>query len=131
MDKSIKIGGSNYGGVLNTGDHVSNLSAPTQNSIQQSDVDILQELQGLREILTGLQSDAQAKIGRALDDAEEDAAKPDADKKEVQSAIERALNHAKKAVDFTEVIEKLATRLTPIAVWLGLNSHHFLPLLSP
>jgi hypothetical protein len=76
-------------------------------------------LASLRTILVTLKSTDAAKLGRALDDAEEEAKKPTPDKHEVGSALERALKVATKASDFAESGVKLAPYVKGAVAWLG------------
>ena len=59
------------------------------------------------------------KLDRAMQDAVEEAAKPQPDKDEIGSAVGRAVKYAKSAEDFGNHLEKLLPRLTAIASWAG------------
>lgn len=87
----------------------------------QDTVDIKAELSALRDLLASLNAPDQGKLDRALQDAEEEAQKPEPDKDEIGSAIERAVKYAKGASEFAENAEKLAPRLAAVASWLGSN----------
>ncbi|NJP08221.1 MAG: hypothetical protein HC866_01055 [Leptolyngbyaceae cyanobacterium RU_5_1] len=93
------------------------------------DVDIATELNRLREILAALETDDRGKISNALNDAEEELKKPKPDKDEVGGALDRALNYAKKAQGFVEVIEKLKKPVTNTAAWLGENWYKLLAVI--
>ena len=125
-NRSINAGGSIIGGVQNTGDNISVTQSHNQihndMKMQAADVDIQQEVAALRELVGQLQTQDRGKIERALADVEEEIAKPDPDKEEVEGAIERAMGYAKKANDYGEIMGKLAATFTPIAVWLGMNA---------
>lgn len=123
------MGGNVTNSPLSTGDNAF-IQQFNQTSLQAEDVNIQQEVAGLREILSQLQTPDQGKIGRALTDVEEEAAKSEPDKSEVEKSIERAMDHAKKADGYIEVMEKLAVRLMPIAIWLGLNADKFAHIIS-
>lgn len=128
-NRNITVGGNVTNSTLSTGNNAF-IQQFNQTSLQAEDVNIQQEVAGLREILSQLQTPDQGKIDRALTDAEEETAKSEPDKSEVEKSIERAMNHAKKADGYVEVMEKLAVRLMPIAVWLGLNADKFSHLIS-
>jgi hypothetical protein len=73
----------------------------------------------LRTVLEQLQTPDQGKIRRALDDAGEELAKPEANKAEIGGAIKRALNYAGKLADLGDEAMKLAPHIHKLADWLG------------
>jgi hypothetical protein len=82
-------------------------------------VDIRAEFAELRKILEQVQTTDQGKIRRALDDAGEELAKPEANKAEVGSALKRALDYAGKVANLGNEAVKLAPHLHKLAGWLG------------
>ncbi len=83
-------------------------------------VDVKAELAALRELIAQLQNvPDRGKADRALQDAADEAEKPQPDKAEVGSAVERAVKYAKSASDFGDQAEKLLPRLAAIASWAG------------
>ena len=82
-------------------------------------VDVAAELAALRELLVGLNAPDAGKLERALQDAEEEAAKPEPDRDEIGGAIERAVKYAKGASDFSAHMAKLTPHLTALASWIG------------
>jgi hypothetical protein len=82
-------------------------------------VDIAAEFAELRKILEQLQTADQGKIRRALDDAGEELAKPEADKSEVGGALKRALDYAGKVSNLGNEAVKLAPHIHKLAEWLG------------
>jgi hypothetical protein len=82
-------------------------------------VDIRAEFAELRKILEQLQTPDQGKIRRALDDAGDELAKPEANKAEIGGALKRALNYAGKVVDLGDEAMKLAPHIHNLANWLG------------
>lgn len=83
------------------------------------DVDIRTEVEALKAALAELQVPEGSKMSRALEDAVEEAAKPEPDKEELGNALERAVKYAKGANDFSEQVVKLAPTLAAVASWLG------------
>jgi hypothetical protein len=81
--------------------------------------DIRAEFGELRKILEQLQTPDQGKIRRALDDAGEELAKPQANKAEVGGALKRALDYAGKVANLGDEAVKLAPRIHKLAEWLG------------
>jgi hypothetical protein len=129
-NNTIKVGG-NATGTFVAGDKNWVQSAVTQPSLPDpSKVRIAEELAGLRAIFGQLNSVEAAKLGRALDDAEEEARKPTPDKNEVGSAVERALRIAGKASDFAENTSKLLPYVKGAVAWLGSNWIRLLPLIG-
>jgi hypothetical protein len=82
-------------------------------------VDIRAEFAELRKILEQLQTPDQGKIRRALDDAGEELAKPQANKPEVGGAFKRALDYAGKVANLGNEAVKLAPHIHKLAEWLG------------
>jgi len=82
-------------------------------------VDIHAEFAELRKILEQLPTPDQGKIRRALDDAGDELAKPEADKAEIGGALKRALNYAGKVVELGDEAVKLAPHIHKLADWLG------------
>jgi hypothetical protein len=128
---TITIGGSATGSFI-AGDNnrvgttvKQAISLPDPNTVRIAD-----ELAGLRAILITLKSADSAKLGRALDDAEDEAKKPSPDKHEVGSALERALKVASKASDFAESAVKLAPYVKGAVAWLGATWIHLLPMVG-
>jgi len=93
-------------------------------------VDVKAELAALREALAELKKvPDRGKLDRAMEDAAEETAKPEPDKKEVGGALERVVKYAKAADDFGEHTEKLLPRLAALASWLGPAGHTLLSML--
>jgi hypothetical protein len=84
------------------------------------------ELAELRALLIAMQVPERGRLDRALQDAEEEAAKPAPDKEEVGGALERVVKCAKGAAEFSEQVEKLAPKLAALAAWLGPVGHKLL-----
>jgi hypothetical protein len=82
-------------------------------------VDIRAEFAELRNIVEKLETPDQGKIRRALDDAGEELAKPEADKAEVGGALKRALDYAGKVATLGDEAVKLAPHIVRLAGWLG------------
>jgi hypothetical protein len=84
-------------------------------------VDIRTEFAELRKILEQLQTPEQGKIRRALEDAGEELAKPEAkaNKAEVGGALKRALDYAGKVANLGDEAVKLAPHIHKLAEWLG------------
>jgi hypothetical protein len=82
-------------------------------------VDIRAEFAELRKILEQLQTPEQGKIRRALEDAGEELAKPEANKAEVGGALKHALDYAGKVASLGDEAVKLAPHIHKLAEWLG------------
>jgi len=81
-------------------------------------------------VLEQLGGEQKGRIGRALDDAAEEARKPEPDKDEVGAALGRALKYAKKTGGFAEEVARLAPHVRNAVGWLGANWHKLLPLVA-
>ncbi len=121
--RDVQIGRDAIGVVFTAGDHntveahVAAFAAP---QIDPGSIDITKELAAIRQILAAQPSEHANKIGRALDDADEEATKHDkADRHELGGALDRALRLAKSASGFTEVAAKLMPHVRNTVAWLG------------
>jgi hypothetical protein len=123
-DRSVRIGGNAVGNVITTGDHnavEAHVAATHAGSpIDPVTVDVAEEIAAIREILRALTSEHEKKIGRALDDADEEASKQaGADRNELGNALDRALRLAKSAAGFAETAAKLVPHVHNAVAWLG------------
>lgn len=125
-DRGVRIGRDAAGNVITSGDHnvVEAHVTATLHEVPLVEagamVDMAKELGTIRALLMGLESEHAKKIGRALDDADEEAGKKDAGSKdELGKALDRALTCAKSATAFTTAATKLAPHLRAAVVWLG------------
>src|SRR5437016_12550759 len=75
-------------------------------------VDVVQELVQIRAILDRVGGEHTGKIGRAVDDAVEEAKKREPNKDEIGGALNRAIEYAKKSSGFAEEVENLVPHLT-------------------
>ncbi|HET9624532.1 MAG TPA: hypothetical protein VFP84_24335 [Kofleriaceae bacterium] len=121
--QDVEIGRDAIGVVITAGDHNTVEAHVVTSVAPQTDpasVDIAKELAAIRQILATQSSEHANKIGRALDDADEEAVKHDeADKQELGGALDRALRLAKSASGFTEVAAKLMPHVRNTVAWLG------------
>ena len=124
-DRRVSIGRDAVGNVLTMGDDnmvEAHVTAAKHESLlpDAATVDVAKELAAIRSILMGLASEHANKIGRALDDAHDEASKKtSADRDELGKALDRALGYAKSASAFADVAAKLAPHLTNAVAWLG------------
>jgi hypothetical protein len=133
-DRSINVGRDVIGSVVVTGNHVSidaTIEAHTKTTLPPAEtVNISDELRQIRSILEQLQGENAAKIGRALDDATEEAEKSKPDNDELGGALSRALDYAKATSGFVDVASKLAPHVKNAVGWLGANWHKLLPIVG-
>jgi hypothetical protein len=131
-DRSVSIGRDAVGNVITTGDR-NRVEAEIEASLTKTPlppagaVDIAKELAQIRAVLERLGGEQAGKIGRALDDAEEEASKPQPNKAEVGDALGRALKTAQSVSGFAEVVAKLAPHVASAVGWLGAYGHPLLP----
>jgi hypothetical protein len=134
-DKSISVGRDAIGNVMNTGDNNridSRIKATlTKTTLPPSGmVNITQELAQILVVLERIGSENAGKMKRALDDAVEEAKKPDPDKDEIGGALNRALDYAKASRGFAEEVSKLAPHVKNAVGWLGANWHKLLAIVG-
>lgn len=116
-DRSVKATNI-VGSVVQTGDN--NTASLTATQLPDAaSVDIEAVIADLRVALAAIGGPDAGKVGRALDDACEEVAKPEPDKADVASILTRALDYAKKAADFSEHFEKVKPLVIRAAGWLG------------
>jgi hypothetical protein len=128
-DRSVHAGGNITGSNIQTGDH----SQASLSSVQIPDgtgVDIAAALAELREVLLGFEGVEATRLCRAMDDAQEEAAKPEPDKAEVADSVGRALRHVERAGKLAENIEKVRGLIVTIGGWLGAAAPYTGPLLA-
>ncbi|MFL6313337.1 MAG: hypothetical protein ACJ71W_14645 [Terriglobales bacterium] len=128
-NRSVSVGGNAARNVITTGDHNqvnAKIESLVENLPPAGSVDIKKELAEIRSILERIPGEHTAKIGRALDDATEEAHKSDPNKQEIGSALSRALDYAKKGAGFVEEIGKLSPHLMNAVAALGPSWHQLL-----
>jgi hypothetical protein len=129
--RNVNIGGNASGNIIQTGDQ--NVATIQGQKIQlppAESVVIQAELKALQQLLGGLATDDRQKITNALTEAAGDAAKPTPDRDEVGKGLERALDYAKKAADFSDRAATIGTHVKNAVGWLGSNWHKLLPLVG-
>lgn len=130
-DRSVSFGGDAVGNVVITGDRnkvKAQIEAKTKTVTlpAAASVDLPKELAAIRIILEGVGGEHASKVSHALDDASEEAAKPQPNRDEIGTALNRALDYAKRGTNFAEEVGKLVPHLVNAAAWLGSNWHHLL-----
>ena len=127
QDRSVSVGGSVVGSVIQTGNRNTGSVKFQQASLPLPEtVDIAAELVALQSALQVLETQDKRKIDNAMEDAQEELKKNEPDKNEVGQAIERALNYAQKASGFAEAVDKLRPHVEQAVGWLGKNWHKIL-----
>ena len=124
-DRSVRIGRDAVGNVITTGDdnaieaHVTATTFETS-LVDPATVDVAKELAVIRALLMSLDSEHATKIGRALQDAHEEASRgTKGSKDELGRALERALGYARSASAFATIAAELAAPLKNVAARLG------------
>ena len=130
-DRSVSIGGDATSNVIQTGDNNTASLQFTQTTLPPAEtVDLQAEFTALRQILSELKAPDQKKIDRALEDAEDEIAKPEPDREEIGQALDRALKYAQQAEGFATTAGKLQTHITNTVSWLGDNWHKLLAIVG-
>lgn len=134
-ERSISIGRNAVGNVMITGDR-NRIDARIEAKLVRTSlppagsVEIGRELTAIRAVLQRLGGEQAGKIRRALDDAEEEARKPEPDRDEIGRSLERALDYAKKGNGVAEEAARLAPHLRNAVGWLGANWHKLLAIVG-
>ena len=129
--RSVSIGGDARGNAIQTGDNNVATVQFTQTTLPPPEsVDIKAEFDELRQLLVKLRSTDGKKMERALADAHDELAKPEAKPDEIGDALERALKYAQTAKGFGDVLSELKPRIVRIVSVLGKNWHRLLSAVS-
>ena len=133
--KSISVGRDAIGGVMVTGDN-NRINAAARATLTKTTlpragtIKIGQELAQIRAVLERIGGEDAGKIRRALDDATEEANRPNPNKDEVGNALDRALSYAKASAGFAEEVSKLAPLVGNAVSWLGANWNKLLAIVG-
>ena len=123
-ERNVSVGRDAVGNVVVVGDKnvvEAHVSATKHKAalVDPATVDMARELGAIRTLLMSLESEHAKKIGRALDDADEEVGKTGGNKEELGRALDRALTYAKSATSFATAATKLAPHLHAAVAWLG------------
>lgn len=129
--RSVSVGGSVTGSVIQTGDqNTASLQCQQASLPPADDVDIHIELASLKDLLATLETTDRRKIDNAIADAEDELQKPQPDKDEAGQALDRALSYAQKSQGFVESIDKLRPHVEKATACLGANWYKLLPIVG-
>jgi len=129
--RSITIGGNAMNSVILAGDHnTASVALKSVSLPRPESVNIATEIAALRELLSRLQAPDQKKVDNAAEESHDEATKPSPASAEVGKGLERALEYAKKAAGFTEMLEKLRPHVIAAVGWLGPAWHNILHLVG-
>jgi hypothetical protein len=123
----ISIGGNATGSslIIGSGNTVNIVNKhTTTNSGPAAEID------ELRKLLGELKGAMAGRAQQSLQNAAEEVSKPKPDKSLIATDMEHALDYAKKAENFSEIVEKIVPRVTALAKWLGDAGAKLLPLLG-
>jgi hypothetical protein len=130
-NRSVNVSGSITGAPIVTGDNNNTVTTSANIILPPPDtVDPKAELTALREALANFQTPDRAKVDRAFQYAEEEAADRDPNKRQIAGALRQVLTVAKGTNDFATQIETLAPRVAALASWLGPVGHDLLSLVG-
>lgn len=119
QNRSISIGGNVTGGAVQTGDKNTAMINFQQGSLSAPEsVNIRVEISAVYNIIAQLETPDRRKINNAFEDVEEELSKTQPDKEELGMSLKRALDYAKKAEGFAEVVALLQPHLNKISAWL-------------
>ena len=134
-NRSISVGRDANGSIMVAGDN-NRIDARIQATQSRTSlppagtIDIGQELAQVRAVLARIGGENAGKIQRALDDATDEANRPDPNRDEVGRALDRALVYAKASTGFAEEVSKLAPRVKNAVDWLGASWHKLLAIVG-
>jgi hypothetical protein len=129
-DRSVSAGRDIKGSAVATGDH-STATANYSETVQRDpSVDLKAELAALRQILASLPG-LDSKAVTRLKEAEDEAAKPEPNRGEIENLVKQATGYAKTATGFIEATGNLVPHLTKIGAGLGVAWSTLAPMLGP
>ena len=118
--RSATIGAGARGNVVQVGDsNTASVNYHESTAPPPESVDLMAELQAIREILAELQPPDAGKMERAMADAADEAQKPQPNPDEVGQALDRAVQYAKQAETFSGILDRLKPHVVAISTWLG------------
>jgi hypothetical protein len=129
-DRSASAGRDMKGNAIATGDHSTATSTYSETVQRDPSVDLKAELAALRQALESLPGVDKKALTR-LEEAEEEATKPEPNPGEIQSLVKQATGYAQTATGFMDAAGKLVPHLTKVAAWLGVAWTALAPMLSP
>ncbi|BAZ08741.1 hypothetical protein NIES4071_05470 [Calothrix sp. NIES-4071] len=119
QNRSISIGGNVTGSAIQTGNKSTAKINFQQGSLPAPEsVNIQAEISAVYNIIAQLETPDRRKINNAFEDVEEELSKTQPDKEEAGMSLKRALDYAKKAEGFAEVVALLQPHLNKISAWL-------------
>ncbi len=101
-----------------TGDHATATATYSETIPRDTSVDLKAELAALRQVLADLRNVDKKALTR-LEEAEEEAGKPEPDGSEIEKLVKQATGYAKSGADLADQTEKLVPHLKKIGAWLG------------
>jgi hypothetical protein len=129
--RNTHVGGSITGSSIVSGDHSHATTTFTQvRPPEAASVDVAAELASLRALVEALRTPDRRRYENALEEAQEDSAKPEPDKAEIAGALERAVKIAKAAPGFLERANAIQDSVVKLAGWLGPAAKGVLALLG-
>lgn len=105
-------------GAFATGDHSTATATFSEMAAPDARVDIAAALAALQSVLSGLPG-IETKALTRLDEAREEASKPEPKREEVKDLVTQATRYAREAAGFAEAAETLKPYLQQVAAWLG------------
>lgn len=118
MSGASFIAGRDNKGAFATGRGSTATATITETVAPDSNVDILAVLAALRDTLAHTPGVERKALTR-IEEAKEEAAKPEPKREEVKSLVAQATQYAKDAAGFSDAVEKLKPHLVQIAAWTG------------
>ena len=122
-NRSISIGGSVSGSVVQTGDHnvttLTTTSLPPPESVDMAEV--MRELRALAAQMQMPDPRQGRRVSNALDEVEDEVSSPTPNKADAADALGRAVTVMKEAGDFAGQVAVLAPLVLKAGAWLGAN----------
>ena len=116
-------------GAFATGMGATAITTITETVAPDLNIKILDVLATLHQILARMPGVERKALAR-LEEAQEEAAKPEPKREEVKALVTQAAHYAKDVADFGDAMEKLKPHLIHVAAWAGSTWQTWAPTLG-
>ena len=116
-------------GAFATGAGATATATVTETMMPDPNVNITATLAALRDILASVPG-IETKALTRLDEARQEATKPEPKREEVKSLVAQAAGYARDTAGFADAVDKLRPHLQQVAAWLGTAWQSWAPMLG-
>ena len=129
MNEASFVAGRDNKGAFATGEESTATATINETIAPDPNIDILAVLAALQSVLTCMPGIERKALTR-IEEAREEAVKPEPKRDEVKRLVAQATQYAKDAATFSDAVEKLKPNLMQIAAWTGSTWQAWAPMLG-